>query len=290
MAQAFGNCLFCVMSSSSSAQPQINFVDSERAIRLLVDKIATLPAEPPSLYCDLEGVNLCRFGTVSIFSLYVRPTQEVHLIDIYNLQARAFDTAGTGGVSLRSLLQSPAVPKVFFDIRNDSDALFAHYQVSVAGIRDLQLMELATRKRSKEFVSSLTKCIEYDSALAPALKSDWKRKKESAIKLYAPEQGGHYEVFNERPLPHELSQYCARDVSFLGNLFDIYDARLRERSMAFWSVEVRQATEDRIRESQSPGYVPNGQHKAKAPWNAAQIKEAIDAWNEIVLETGTDIF
>ena len=54
-------------------------------------------------------------------------------------------------------------PKVIFNIGNDSNALFSHYHISVDGIKDLQLMELASRKGSQDFVAGLAKCIERDS-------------------------------------------------------------------------------------------------------------------------------
>ena len=59
-------------------------------------------------------------------------------------------------VSLKVVLQSPSIPKVVFDIRNDSDARFSHYQIRVDGIKDLQLMELAPRKDSKALAVDAT--------------------------------------------------------------------------------------------------------------------------------------
>jgi exonuclease 3'-5' domain-containing protein 1 len=52
--------------------------------------------------------------------------------------------------------------EVIFDIRNDSDALFSLFQISVDGIKDLQLMELATRRGSKDFVAGLATCVEIE--------------------------------------------------------------------------------------------------------------------------------
>jgi exonuclease 3'-5' domain-containing protein 1 len=49
----------------------------------------------------------------------------------------------------------PKCPKVVFDIRNDLDALFSYHQISVGGIKDLQLMELANRRGSWDSVAGL---------------------------------------------------------------------------------------------------------------------------------------
>jgi hypothetical protein len=37
----------------------------------------------------------------------------------------AFSTAGTNGQTLKTILESETIPKVFFDVRNDSDALYS---------------------------------------------------------------------------------------------------------------------------------------------------------------------
>ena len=109
-----------------------------------------LPISPPSLYIDLEGAKLSRNGSIALLTLYVLPKETVYLIDIHTLGARAFSTTTTATTAsattplattlntedsknpvttLKSILESPAIPKVFFDVRNDSDALFSHYAI-----------------------------------------------------------------------------------------------------------------------------------------------------------------
>jgi exonuclease 3'-5' domain-containing protein 1 len=67
--------------------------------------------------------------------------------------------------TLKGILESDSIPNVFFDIRNDSDALFSHFGISIAAVHDIQLMELATRNFSKRCISGLSKCIERDISL-----------------------------------------------------------------------------------------------------------------------------
>jgi exonuclease 3'-5' domain-containing protein 1 len=86
------------------------------------------------MYIDLEGVNLCREGSVSILTLLIDtgiPIRRVYLIDVHTLGARAFNTAGAERTTLRAILENKTIPKVFFDIRNDSDALFARFGVAL---------------------------------------------------------------------------------------------------------------------------------------------------------------
>lgn len=87
------------------------------------------------------------------FELVKRPCSEYgrtayEFIDVYAFCSRAFDTTSKLDCSLRSIFESASIPKVFFDVRNDSNALFSHYQISLAGVVDLQVMEYGTRKSS----------------------------------------------------------------------------------------------------------------------------------------------
>ncbi|KAK3617651.1 hypothetical protein LTR22_026661 [Elasticomyces elasticus] len=91
--------------------------------------------------------------------------KEVYLVDVTTLGRAAFTTAGADGHALESVLESRNIVKVFFDIQNDSDALFGHYKICIAGIKDLQLMELASRNFSKRNVNGLAKCVERDSTI-----------------------------------------------------------------------------------------------------------------------------
>jgi len=224
-----------------------------------------------------------RHGSISIISLFIAPIKEIYLIDIHRLGKTAFSTTNRSSTSLKTILESPTIPKVIFDIRNDSDALFSHFQISVNGIQDLQLMELATRKGSKDFVAGLAKCIQVESPISAAAKAEWQRTKEVATRLYDPKKGGRYEIFNERPMKPEIIQYCARDVVLLPGLYEVYNAKLRLPGQAFWQAQVREATVDRIKLSQSPAYDGQAKSKVCGPWDEWYIERAIDAWNDDVM-------
>ncbi|KAK3316973.1 hypothetical protein B0H66DRAFT_605242 [Apodospora peruviana] len=90
-----------------TAEPTYSMVDTPYTIIDMLNKITTIPAatteksSTPILYLDLESINPSRYGTVSI-----------------------------------SHLESPSYTKVFFDVRNDSDALYAHFRVRLAGVED----------------------------------------------------------------------------------------------------------------------------------------------------------
>lgn len=132
---------------------ELNVINTTEQIGSLVDWLVFHHARPapysPTMYIDLEGIDLCREGSLSILTLLIdtgTPTRRVHLIDVHILGAQAFNTSGVKGKTLKDILQNDKIPKVFFDVRNDSDALFAHFGVALQGVEDVQLMESATRR------------------------------------------------------------------------------------------------------------------------------------------------
>jgi len=271
--------------SIASAQTNIMVVDSATTLRSLLDTLIGLAVDPPSLYLDLEGVKLGRHGSISIISLYIAPIKKIYLIDIHKLGKTAFSTTNRSGTSLKTILESPTIPKIIFDVRNDSDALFSHFQISLDGIQDVQLMELATREGSKDFVAGLAKCIEKESPISAPAKAEWQRAKEVGRRLYDPKKGGRYEIFNERPMRPEIIRYCAGDVALLPGLYNVYNAKLCPPGQAFWQAEVRQETKNRIELSQSPRYDGHAKSKARGPWTEWYIERAIEAWNDDVLQS-----
>lgn len=243
-------------------------IDTPEAVSSMIDELSELPvppgvpSSPPSIYMDLEGINLCRYGTVSILQVHSRPTKKNYLVDIMTLGKAAFETSGTRtSNTFKSILESLYIPKVFFDVRRDSDALYHHFHITLRGVQDLQLMELATRKYPKKTVAGLRQCILSDLKLKEVNRRNWIEAKEAGSKLFAPEKGGSYEVFNLRPLPEEIRAYCIQDVSFLPRLWHVYHSKLRKK----WRIKLDKATRDRVNESKAENYEPKGPHMLLAP-------------------------
>ena len=240
-------------------------VSTTEAIADMLITLTALPTSSPSLFLDLEGVNLSRDGSISILQIFAEPDNHVYLVDIHSLGAAAFTTPATaGGTTLKSLLEDIAIPKVFFDVRNDSDALFSHYLIELQGVEDVQLMENATRgpTSSKRLLNGLERCIKQDAPISNGEKQTWKAIKNRGAALFNPKNGGSYAVFNMRPLAPDITAYCVQDVKFLPQLRARYWARLGVQ----WKAKVKSKTTARVLESQSPAYQPQGMHKALGPW------------------------
>ncbi|KAF2844683.1 hypothetical protein T440DRAFT_409643 [Plenodomus tracheiphilus IPT5] len=232
----------------------------------------------PTIYIDLEGVDLCREGSLSILTLLIDtdfPTRRVYLIDIHTLGAQAFNTVGAKRTTLKDVLQDFKIPKVFFDVRNDSDAMFAHFGVSLQGVEDVQLMESATRKTtaSREFLTGLAKCIEINLPITPVSKlAQWKLAKQKGERLFKAEHGGSYEVFNQRPIPEDIISYCVSDVQYLPELRNKFWQQTER-----WRVLIGEETKKRVAMSQRSDYQPHGSDRAIAPWSKEQHM-VLDQW------------
>jgi exonuclease 3'-5' domain-containing protein 1 len=228
----------------------------------LVNALSGLPTTPPSIYVDVEGVKLSRDGTVSIVQFFVLPTNHTYLVDIHTLGENAFSTRGANGQDLKEILESESIPKAFFDVRNDSDALYSHFRINLAGIQDIQLMELATRTFSKRYLCGLSKCIEKELSMTAEELQSWQSTKDKGLNLFAPERGGSYEVFNTRPLSEIIVLYCIQDVQYLPRLWHTYQSKLTRK----WALKVESATKERVDVSKTESYVGHGKQKALGPW------------------------
>ncbi|KAF2725552.1 hypothetical protein K431DRAFT_329098 [Polychaeton citri CBS 116435] len=221
-------------------------VDSVATHTSLLQKIPCLPNSPSSPYIDLEGVNLGRNGYLSIILLYVLLHNASYLIDVHLLPV--------------------------FDIPNDLNALFSLYRVSVDGVKDLWLMELATRQGSRNLVAGLAICIRRDSKMSPEMKTEWQRTRDIGVRLFNPQYGGDYTIFNERSFRHEILQYCAQDVSLLPMLF-----------RALWHSEVHHATRDRIKLSKSINYHGQLRSKIYGTWDEWRLEEIKEQWEDDIM-------
>jgi exonuclease 3'-5' domain-containing protein 1 len=263
----------------------------------LDDAVATNP--PPSLYLDLEGDELSKDGTLTLISvLVVSPSSPsthngIYILDIQLLAEAAFNTPATSrssstaaATTFKLILESPTIPKLFFDVRNDSNALFFHYGIALQGVQDIQLMENASRidfgfgnHGFRTFLAGLAKCIERDAGLEPPDLAGWKAtKSKMAARFDSGRMGSEtgtgtgtattaavvapLHVFAERPLDPEALRYCAQDVRLLPRLRSVYWERLTPQ----WRSKVEKETVQRVRLSQTEAYVPRGRHKARGPW------------------------
>ncbi|KAJ7182787.1 ribonuclease H-like domain-containing protein [Mycena crocata] len=252
----------------SSTNISIVLVDT---IPLLHSCLAAVEATT-SLAVDLEGVALCRSGTLCIVQLKAAGSDTIWLIDVVALGASAFEEPGANGKSLKSILENRLVKKLFFDVRNDSDALLNLFGITLANVYDLQLLEVAVRSfksgKPPRFLKGLVPSLEtYVAPLkSAAVVREWARLKDSGLQLFAPEHGGRYEVFEDRPLAPALAEYCAQDVALLHEL----ETALRRQMGPVgrnWEQRIIAESAVRVGFARKANYVPRGREKALVPAN-----------------------
>lgn len=107
-----------------------------------------------------------------------------------------------------------------WDCRSDASALFFEYGVRISCVIDLQLHYVASKILSganMQWLCGLGKVLdrdEFKSIMAPAERSRLSIVKQNAHKLFAPQLGGSYAVWLERPLQTMLLEYATDCVYF----------------------------------------------------------------------------
>lgn len=131
------------------------------------------------------------------------------------------------------------------DVRNDADALWALYHVSLAGVTDIQLLENASRTGDKTYVRGLDKSVHFDLKLGFMELNRWIRTKKEALMSI--------NVFASRPVDATTVHYCTNDVLYLPDLHALYLKRIQ----GDWLARAKQESERRVAEAHSPGYEPH---------------------------------
>ncbi|KAI5465120.1 hypothetical protein BGZ63DRAFT_402018 [Mariannaea sp. PMI_226] len=140
----------------------------------------------------------------------------VRLIDVLSLGKSAFTTISTNGRPLKSILEDPNIPKCFWDVRNDADALWALYQVGLAGMIDIQPLVNASRVGEKTSLSGLDKAIQFDLKLGFMELKRWIHSK-NKMKSLMPTN-----ILAILPVGAKTIQYCSNDLIHLPELHTLY--------------------------------------------------------------------
>lgn len=212
--------------------------------------VAGALSSEPEIAVDIEGVNLCRTGQVSLIQV-AAPGGVVYLFDIATLGQAAFDSGGLGAV-----LERPTVLKVIFDGRADNDALWHLHRVRMRQVFDLQILfALKFSNAGDRYVKGLQHCLDQPGVVPFHERHQMRTLKEDGKRLFAPECGGSYEVWKSRPLSSTLVSYAATDVKYLLSMKRLWGS-------ASLNPTVQQLTEERIQKAVSSHLPAKGPHMA----------------------------
>lgn len=233
----------------------IHLIDSYGSLLLFLQHIEEVSHEPGFIVAvDFEGVKLNRTGQLCLLQMTCSNMPScVYVVDVY-LLPQALHFKSPSGISLQRIFEDQEILKLWFDPRNDVDALFHQFQIRPQHVFDLQLAEVAGR-RSKglqvHFVPSLQKCVAGCDRLDFMQKHFAEFINRSGKQLFEPDYGGSYEVFRKRPLLDDLLIYAAHDCRYMHMLYQCYMAELSNE----WNQRVLNASNLRAQWFLHPTYL-----------------------------------
>lgn len=160
--------------SATPFPPSTAVVSTVEELKILLSSLSQVD----SVYLDFEGKSLSRNGSISLLTIFNPLQPTIWVIDVATLGPAAFTTTTRNPEhSLKSILEGPRPVKALWDVRNDADALWALFHVKLAKVIDIQLLENASRRGDKTFLSGLSKAIQYDARLGLRERERWLRVK-----------------------------------------------------------------------------------------------------------------
>jgi exonuclease 3'-5' domain-containing protein 1 len=235
-------------------------VDSIPLLEAMLSTFSKIGNDKKQLNVDFEGVQLCRSGQICLGQFHETGSDVVYIVDFIALP-QAFSYKWKK-ISLKSLMEDPSFLKVFFDPRNDVDAL-AHQLGSIPeNVLCLQVAECAFRKSTGlrvNYVFGLKRVLEKHLEI-----DESKKKAIGVIKNMGNtffNNGTDFDIFLKRPLSKELLCYSAIDVAF----FDDLKQTLFDPLAPNYKKRVMKASKKRVFDHQNEDYRPYGPEKRFAP-------------------------
>ncbi|XP_069105210.1 uncharacterized protein [Argopecten irradians] len=174
------------------------------------------------LAVDCKGFKLWHGRSGDLTIITIATPKKVYIFDVQQLGQRVFDSG------LRDILEDKTKEKLMFDCRRDADNLLHQQKVQLAGILDLQLLDVMNRnsrasesdeeeesRRSArvddvQLLNGILRCIEVyvkDEAMIES-------KKRCQIQII-----GDSHAWKTRPLSENLKKYCCVDTAALFILY-----------------------------------------------------------------------
>ena len=197
--------------------PRSSFVDSPASVEQLLNNLSALTKLRQPLYVDCKFSTLKDEHRISLLILSALPQNHVYIIDVPSLGEATFTVTGTDGQTLRTILESATLPKIFYDVSFKALMLYRQFGIHLQCVEDVQVMNWASFPALDyfSFLPALCKCVIRDNHMNPSKKREWYANYIAARNLYSPGHGGSPEVFNERPLNEVISANCAQCLEHL---------------------------------------------------------------------------
>lgn len=184
----------------------------------------------------IPGGGFGRNGNISFLSMTIISMNETYVFDVWELKRTAFERESKDGLSLKKVLESHDRIQLWWDVRTDWDTLFHKYGIQIGKVRDVQLMELLSRRGQRSRICGLMRAMreEGGKSMSPAELDDWLSEKEA---------GGDYfrkhgwRPLTARPINYTARKYIAGDTECLYQLQN----RLQDR-LSHWAFRMQGKT------------------------------------------------
>jgi exonuclease 3'-5' domain-containing protein 1 len=255
----------------------IAVVDTPATVKSMLDKLDGQGSESADIFFEVSS---CERATdrISVCTIYMKSHHAAFVLDVNTLGSGAFFTSNTAGVSLKTIFADADIAKVVFDVRKVASALYESFQLSLAGIKDVQLMELASRAHGRQRLATLINCVNKESINLDV--KDWAEASRLANVVASQAQYKSGEASIRGPIKLASSLYDLSAVSFLPRLFSAYEQKLSPPGQKFWRVQLKYTIIRLIEQAKTKAYETQN---ADGPWTEDYLEEATDSWNEDVM-------
>jgi hypothetical protein len=212
--RTFADILF-----QDSSDMDTRFVNTINGIEQLIED---LPASTSLLYIDVQGRKSAGQNVISILTILPAGSNTIYIIDVDQLGGIAFVTKGPGGDrTIRSILESPDVTKVFFFMRNPH-GLWAADRIRLQGAEDIHIMENAYRAMIDPDSPSFTlmECVQKDLTNCPVVLVPTFC--QQAVTFSKLSDDVLFDRSLHRSPPPDITNYCSSVVFVLQELRNMY--------------------------------------------------------------------
>jgi exonuclease 3'-5' domain-containing protein 1 len=227
--RTFGPTDNCINPFTSMLTPELKIlvphqliimVDNATVLDEFLTNLEQVEVGVAELFFDGEGKDYGLHGTLSTLQATFASLPGIaYILDVIALGSELFTKKSkTSGISLRSILEHPRIPKVWFDIRQDSAIIFGTAGFVMKGCYDLQLMHLGFSLTGRSYLYGLSKCIKEHLRLGTFEFDEWDGKKRAGSAAANPD----FTHWLQRPLPQVLIDYAAGDTLYMPHLYHVY--------------------------------------------------------------------
>ncbi|KAF7892728.1 uncharacterized protein EAF02_000266 [Botrytis sinoallii] len=225
-------------------------IDTPETFDEFLPVLSQLVEDIPELGCDCEGgKSFGRNGVLTFFSMTILSWRETYIIDVLaliKLGIQVFEQENVEGLSLKKVLGSKKYLQLWFDVRQDWDTLYHLFGVTPGRILDLQLLELLSRRGSKDSILGLFRVMrEHGKAFMRNKElEDWLDEKDEGRNYFSGHELGYGVLEEEGPISETTKRYIAGDTDCMFHLYFHLSLQLR-----YWDQEMQISIPEKATES-----------------------------------------